>query len=160
MRPSLVLFAGSFAALVLAAHAATAQVEFAKPESFTDAGRPRPAAGRDESLRPLRDHLVAEAARRLPADQALHVTITDVDLAGDFEPRQAYSREVRVVKDIYPPRIELSFRLLRADGSVVKEGARTLRDTSFLSRGAPDRQDSLQYEKAMIDRWLESELAR
>ncbi len=160
MRPSLIVLAGSFSALFLAAQAATTQVEFAKPESFTDAGRPRPAAGRDESLEPLRDHLVAEAARRLPSDQALYVTITDVDLAGDFEPRQPYSREVRVVKDIYPPRIELRFRLVRGDGSVVKEGTRTLRDTSFLSRGAADRQDSLHYEKAMIDRWLESEFAR
>ena len=160
MRPALVLLACAFSALAPAADAATAQVEFARPESFTDAGRPRPAVDRDESLVPLRDHLVAEAARRLPADQALYVTITDVDLAGDFEPRQAYSREVRVVKDIYPPRIELRFRLVRGDGSVVKEGTRSLRDTSFLSRGATDRQDSLQYEKAMIDRWLESEFAR
>jgi len=160
MRPSLVLLATALLATAPALRAATAQVEFVKPESFTDAGRPRPAVDRDESLAPLRDHLVAEAARRLPADQTLHVRITDVDLAGDFEPRQPYSREVRVVKDIYPPRIELSFRLVRADGSVVKEGERTLRDTSFLSRGAPDRQDALHYEKAMIDRWIESEFSR
>lgn len=160
MRPFLVLLACSFSAIVLASEAATAQVEFAKPESFTDAGRPRPAIDRDESLGALRDHFVAEAARRLPADQALYVTITDVDLAGDFEPRQPYGREARIVKDIYPPRIELSFRLVAGDGTVVKQGTRTLRDTSFLSRGAADRQDALHYEKAMIDRWLDGEFAR
>jgi len=148
------------AAPLTPAAAASAQVEFSKPESFADAGRPRPSIDRDESLAPLRDHLVAEAARRLPSDQALFVTITDVDLAGDFEPRQPYSREVRVVKDIYPPRIELRFRLVRGDGTVVKEGTRTLRDTSFLSRGGTERQDALHYEKAMIDRWIAAEFAR
>ena len=158
MRASLIVHAAAFAALAaVPLYAATAQVEFAKPESFTDAGRPRPAIDRDASLGPLRDHLVSEATRRLPADQALFVTITDVDLAGDFEPRQPYFREARVVKDIYPPRIELRFRLVRGDGTVVKEGTRTLRDTSFLSRGDLDRQDALRYEKAMIDRWLAAE---
>ena len=161
MRSTIVLLtATALLATTPALRAATAQVEFVKPEAFTDAGRPRPAAGRDESLLPLRDHLVSEAARKLPADQTLHVQITDVDLAGYFDPRQPYSHEVRIVKDIYPPRIELTFRLVRADGTVVKEGTRTLRDTAFLSRGDTDRQDSLRFEKAMIDRWLESEFAR
>ena len=155
-----VLLAATLAGLPAAAAAATAQVVFEKPESFTDAGRPRPGAARDESLEGLRDHLVHEVARRLPADQSLHLWITDVDLAGDFEPTQRYSHEVRIVKDRYPPRIELRFRLVRADGSSLKEGTRTLRDTAFLMHGSPDRQDALRYEKAMIDRWLEAEFGR
>ena len=155
-----VLLAATLAGLAAAAPAATARIEFEKPESFTDAGRPRPGADRGESLGPLRDHLVREIARRLPADQSLHVWITDVDLAGDFEPTQHYYNEVRIVKDRYPPRIELRFRLVRADGSSVREGTRTLRDTAFLMHGSPDRQDALRYEKAMIDRWLETEFGR
>jgi hypothetical protein len=153
------MLACSLCAFAFATEAATAQVEFVKPESFTDAGRPRPASSRTESLAPLRDYLVNQATRRLPPGQALFVTITDVDLAGSFEPGQTYRNEVRVVKDIYPPRIELRFRLVRGDGTVVKEGARTLRDTSFLSRGGVDRQDALGYEKAMIDDWLKTEFA-
>jgi hypothetical protein len=138
------------------AFAATANVEFEKPESFTDAGRKFPAAARLESLPFLREHLVKEAAGRLPADQVLSIWITDVDLAGQYEP--GGHRDVRIVKEIYPPRIELRFRLTRADGSTVKEGARMLRDSGFLSSGGPlDRTDNLRYEKVMLDRWLEQE---
>ena len=142
------------------AAAAAAQVEFINPESFTDAGPKHAPANAAEVLDRLRDHLVRQAARRLPAGETLHVSITDVDLAGDFEPTQPYVNEVRIVKDRYPPRIELRFRLLRADGSVVKEGTRTLRDTAFLLHGSIDRQDALRYEKSMIDRWFVAEFGK
>jgi hypothetical protein len=155
-----VLLAATLAGLPAAAAAATARVEYEKPESFTDAGRPRPGAGRGESLGPIRDYFIREIARRLPADQSLDIWITDVDLAGAFEPTQHYYNEVRIVKDRYPPRIELRFRLIRADGSSMKEGTRTLRDPAFMIHGTGDSQDALRYEKAMIDRWLEDEFAR
>jgi hypothetical protein len=145
------------ACLPTLAAAATAQVEYVKPESFSDAGRRFPASARDESLAPLREHFVKEIGRRLPADQALSIAITDVDLAGEFEPSQPASREVRIVKEIYPPRIALRFRLTRSDGTVIKEGSRNLRDTSFLGSASGSNTDPLRYEKAMIGRWLGEE---
>jgi len=149
------------AAFVHPAFAARANVEFEKPETFTDAGRPFPESARTESLPLLREHLVKEAAQRLPADQTLSVWITDVDLAGQYEPGGSGVRDVRIVKEIYPPRVELRFRLARADGSTVKEGKRSLRDFGFLSGGGPaDRTDNLRYEKAMLDRWLAEEFRR
>ena len=148
------------ACLPACAQAATAQVEYVKPESFRDAGRRFPASARDESLAPLKEHFVKEIGRRLPADQTLSLSITDLDLAGEFEPSQPASRELRIVKEIYPPRIDLKFRLTRADGSVVKEGTRTLRDTSFLSNSSGTNADPLRYEKAMIDRWISNEFGR
>ena len=161
MNPAVtLLLAATLAGLPAAAPAATARVEFEKPESFTDAGSDRFDASRAGNLDKLRGHFIRESARRLPADQSLHVWITDVDLAGDFEPTQRYANEVRIVKDRYPPRIELRFRLLRADGSTVKEGTRKLRDAAFLLHGSIDRQDALRYEKTMIDRWLEAEFRR
>jgi hypothetical protein len=154
------LLAATLAGLPAAAAAATARVEFEKPESYTDAGRPRQDATREDTLDKLRDHFVREIARRLPAGETLTLWITDVDLAGDFEPTQHYYNEVRIVKERYPPRIELRFRLARADGTTIKEGTRTLRDTAFLLHGSLDRQDALRYEKTMIDRWLEAEFRR
>src|SRR5690349_18953888 len=121
---SVLVLAASF---VPAAFAANASVEFEKPESFTDAGRPFPASARLESLPFLREHLVKEAARRLPADQTLSVWTTDVDLAGQYEPGGSGVRDVRIIKEIYPPRIDLRYRLARADGSIVKQGSRMLR---------------------------------
>jgi hypothetical protein len=159
-RCTIAIGLAALAFLPAAAAAATARVEFENPGAFTDAGRPRPQAVRSESVEALRDHLEREISRRLPAGQTLHVWITDVDLAGDFEPTQRYSNEVRIVRDRYPPRIELRFRLVGADGSSVKAGTRTLRDGAFLLHGLPDQQDALRYEKAMINRWLETEFRR
>lgn len=140
------------------AFGASATVEYVKPESFTDAGRRVAYTDTENNLEQIKRHLAEQAAKMLPADETLTISITDVDLAGDFDPRQRYSSEVRIVKDVYPPRINLRFRLARADGSVVKEGERTLRDPGFLmGTGTRYNSDNLRYEKAMLDEWLERE---
>jgi hypothetical protein len=154
------LVAASLAGHPASAAAAAAKVEFVKPESFTDVGPAHSPSSAADVLERLRDHLVRQAARALPDQQTLQVSITDVDLAGDFEPQQAYTHEVRIVKNIYPPRIDLRFRLLDANGAVLKEGERMLRDPGFLLHGGGDSADSLRFEKSMIDRWLRAEFAR
>ena len=66
---------------------------------------------------------------------------------------------VRVIKDHYPPRIDLDFVLRDASGAVVAEGARELRDMGFMQRaGAAMNSDALRYEKQLIDDWLRRDL--
>jgi hypothetical protein len=134
------------------------QVDYIQPEKFTDTGR---YWGGDKeraaNLAELRRHLKQRAARLLPADQILSVSVTNVDIAGGFEPWRARIGDVRVVRDIYPARIDLSFRLTASDGSLVKQGERRLRDP-FMSGGVVYRGDPLRYEKALLDDWLEREL--
>jgi hypothetical protein len=140
--------------------AATAEIEFVRPEKFTDAGTPRQFVDRDANLTNLKNHLVKQAASMLPAGQKLFIQVTDVDLAGSFEPWQLYSREVRIVKEIYPPKIDLKFRLVGADGSLVKEGERSLRDPGFMSGPSMGYGgDNLRYEKVMLDEWMEKEFS-
>lgn len=141
----------------LAAHAATAQVEFLNPDKFTDAGRGYMGGERDDNLTRLKQHFVEQAAKLLPADEALTVWVTDVDLAGYYDPRQKFANETRVVKDIYPPKLAMRFKLARADGSVVKEGERKLTDRNFLTREGRYDTDGLGYEKMMIDDWFRRE---
>jgi len=159
MRASVTLLAALAAALwIPAARAATAEVEFVHPEKFTDAGTPRQYIDRDTNLANIKAHIVKQAAAMLPANEKLIVTVTDVDLAGEFEPWQLYSREVRIVKERYPPRFDFSFKLLGPDGAVLKEGTRSIRDTGFMS--APSMGyggDNLRYEKVLLDDWLEKE---
>jgi hypothetical protein len=108
--------------------------------------------------------LVSDASRervvrsgRFPAGQRR--ALTDVDLAGDYEPwRSGQWADVRIVKDIYPPRLTLAFRLTDAEGKVVKEGKRDLRDIAFLMKMTMGfRDDPLRHEKALLDDWLSSE---
>ncbi|HEX4781943.1 MAG TPA: DUF3016 domain-containing protein [Usitatibacter sp.] len=140
-----------------AAWAATAQVEFVNPEAFTDAGRKYQGQERDENLERLRRHIVEQAQRRLPADQVLTVQVLDVDIAGYYDPRQKFASEVRVVKDIYPPRIKLRFKLASAEGTVLKEGETRLTDPNFLTRASRYSTDGLGYEKTMLDSWFRKE---
>ena len=134
--------------------AASVQVEFTDPAAFTDAGRSY-IDERDATLEGLRRHLVLRAGRLLPDDQKLAVTITDIDLAGGFEASQRYSREVRIVRRTYPPRIDLAFRLTRGE-TLLKEGRRSLRDTTF-NESLRYKDDALGYEKQMLDDWLRRE---
>ena len=107
----------------------------------------------------LRIHLEQTAAAHLPQGARLAVTITDVDMAGEYPPISgSLSRDVRVIKDVYPPRIDLDFTLTRADGSVERQGHRELRDPGFLWSASPLARDRLVHEKGLLDLWLRREL--
>ena len=151
LRP---ILAALLLAVAWAAPAASVQVEYGDVAKFTDAGRTY-GSDRDAALEGLRRHLEMRAGRLLPEGERLAVTITDLDLAGSYEQSQRYSREVRIVRRTYPPRIDLAFRLTRGD-TVLKEGTRSLRDTTF-NESLRYKDDALGYEKAMIDRWLAAE---
>jgi hypothetical protein len=142
---------------------ARADVIYLEREKFTDVQDRYLGddAGRDEILDQLKEHITYDAAQRLPAGTVLQVTVTDIDLAGDFEPwhgPQFY--DVRIVKDIYPPKIALAFKLTDAAGNVLKQGTRVLRDLTFQMSLSVDRDDPLHYEKQLIDDWFRAEFGR
>ncbi|MDR0226057.1 MAG: DUF3016 domain-containing protein [Burkholderiaceae bacterium] len=104
-------------------------------------------------------HLAERAAPLLGPDRQLEVHITDIRRAGDFEPwRGPQAADVRIVRDIYPPRIDLHFKLLSSDGKLLREASRQLRDPSFMMRPDLYPNDPLRYEKTLLDDWLRSEL--
>lgn len=141
-----------------------ADVVFLEPEKFTDIRDSWAFADvrRTTHLDTLRDHLVERARTYVPAGQHLSVTVTDVDLAGDFEPwRGPRFDDVRIIKDLYPPRINLSFRLTDASGRVIKEGNRELRDLAFLMKITSSfPTDPLRHEKELLNDWLRDEFRR
>lgn len=138
------------------------EVVFFESKNFTDVRDSYMGSdeGRDATLSLLKDYLVKGATRFLAPGQTLTITITNVDLAGEFEPwRGAEFSDVRIVRDIYPPRIDLAFRLADADGRVIKEGKRVLRDSTFLMRlTMAFKDDPLRHEKALLDDWMSEDL--
>lgn len=138
-----------------------AQVVFVDPDKFTDARDSYNGtdSGRDAILDQLRDYIQSEAKRYLPDGDKLAVSVTDVDLAGDFEPwRGPQWDDVRVVKDIYPPRIKFSFKLTDNSGKTIKEGTRDLRDLAFMMKiTMAFRDDPLRHEKQLLDDWFAEE---
>lgn len=162
----------AFLSLIAAAVAAAAapekpvpaiEVTFLNSEKFTDAKDDQMDSdrGREAVLEQLKEHLVTHGAKYLAKGQRLQITVTDVDLAGDFEPWRGINfHDIRIVKDIYPPRVNLEFKLLDAEGKVVSEGKRQLRDLGYLMTMAMPTSDPLRYDKEMLSDWLRQEFKR
>jgi hypothetical protein len=87
------------------------------------------------------------------------MTFTDIDLAGEFEPQRGPDfNNVRIIKDIYPPRLTFTYKLTDASGAVLKEGQEKLVDLSFqMSATVIDNNDPLHYEKSMLKDWLNNQ---
>jgi hypothetical protein len=136
-------------------------VSFDHPENFTDVkDRALPTdKGRDEILSNIRNFMMDQADRILPAGDSLRITFTDIDLAGDFEPQRGPQwDDVRVVKAIYPPAFNFSYTVTDASGKVLKEGTEHIRDMTFDTRITFDRGDPLHYEKDILDDWMRNTL--
>ena len=160
-RLAALVFAVALSVPAFAAEPETVRVTWASPATFTDFGdRRNPDERTVEAYADnLGDHLIGRARRALAPGDRLQVTIQDVDMAGAFEPvlRSSWN-DVRIMKEIYPPRIDLAFTLLRADGKRL-EGTRRLTDRNYLT-GPAGRfgNDPLRYEKALLDDWVTREL--
>jgi hypothetical protein len=160
---ALALWLGSIAPLIAATPApaeSSVSVTYVHPEQFTENrmyGR-QDRFNRIDYLAQLKAYLIKQGQAILKPGQSLHIDITDIQLAGAYEPWRGPRWDyVRIMRDIYPPRINLDFRLVGQDGNVLREGKRTLRDLDYLhsavtvaaSEGAP-----LYYDKALLHRWL------
>lgn len=146
----------SLGAIAAAAQAqAQAEVNFIKPESFSDIGWI--GVDRDNAMKQLDDHFKALAARELPGKQ-LKIDVTDVDLAGEVEPHVRSDR-LRILRSVTIPRMSFTYTLSE-NGQVLKSGKADLKDMDY-QNGVGNRyfdSEPLRYEKKMIDDWMAREL--
>jgi len=137
-------------------------VLFHEPEKFTDVNERqfKSAPDKNQNLKELKGWLEKQAAKSLQPGQQLQITFNDIDLAGDFEPGRAVgANDVRIVKDIYSPRMKLHFRLAAADGAVINEGVRELRDMGFMMKSRSMSSESLRFDKNLLEDWLKKEFS-
>ncbi len=169
---SLMLLATTFFALAAAGSAAHAraplpdrvQVAWAPTAQLSEVkdnpmqrGWLRPA----DWQKSLGDYLRKRADLKLPPGEQLHVTINDIKLAGDFEPwRGPNAQDIRFMTDLYPPRMNLHYKLIGSDGATIREGDSKLLDMAYLQRTVPFNNDPLRYDKRMIDDWIYKEFVR
>jgi hypothetical protein len=141
---------------------ARVQVMWAPPEQLSEVkhnpmqyGILRPA----DWMKVLGDYMRVRADRVLPAGQQLQVTVDDITLAGSFEPWHGPSLDdARFMKDVYPPRLNLHYKLMASDGSTLRESQARLIGLGYLQRtGLPTDTDPLRYDKRQIDDWLNRE---
>lgn len=142
----------------LAADRGPVTVEFPGAERYTDIRDRwvRTAPDKNLNLKALRRHLEKDATRRLPPGETLTVRFTDIDLAGDYNtPLTGPGRDIRVVTELYPPRLKFDWERRSAEGAVIASGSESLRDFAFLSHGAQRRSERLAFERRLLDQWLQ-----
>ena len=136
-------------------------VTYADPSGFTDAGaggRAETNAQRREWVTLLCEHVAERAAPLLASGERLEVQLLDVRRAGRFDARPGSAAGgARVVSDGAPPYIELEFRRVGANGEIVQMGRRTLDASDFMQRARRYPNDSLRYEKGLLDGWVAQE---
>ncbi|MDR2872349.1 MAG: DUF3016 domain-containing protein [Xanthomonadaceae bacterium] len=138
------------------------QVAWTDPAEFSDirSSGNRWEARRGDWVRQLAVYLRSRASRQLADGERLEVTITDIQRAGRYEPWLGSAvGDVRIVRTMYPPWIELDFILRDAQGTVLSEGHRRLTDLAFLHRNAGriSSSDPLRHEKRLLNDWVRRE---
>jgi|Laugrespbdmm15sn_2_1035079.scaffolds.fasta_scaffold22135_2 hypothetical protein len=138
--------------------AATVEIEWQEPETYRDVrpGNESPVMFEERVIKALTGFFEEAAAAQLPADQVLHLKITDVDLAGDVDYFFLnYTQGIRVMRDVFFPSIDFSYELKDASGAVIKSGEENIKDMGYLYSGANFvKNPPFNYEKDMIDDWF------
>ncbi|MFZ6746563.1 DUF3016 domain-containing protein [Undibacterium sp. JH2W] len=154
---SLVLLAAAMSPL---AHAGEVKVAWQEPEKFTDI-RPSNESKPDFQARVIKefDQMFADLAKKLPDGYQWDVTVTDIDLAGDVRPFFHHTmNDVRVIKDLYWPRMSFNFDLKDAEGKSVASGKEDIKDMGFLMRlGIASGHTNFQYEEQMLYDWFKKQ---
>lgn len=137
-------------------------VHWGDPAAFTEIRQSsnRFEAERGDWVQQLARHVQSTAAKALQAGQTLDVTLVDIKRAGDYEPWHGpRGSDIRIMRDIYPPRITLQYTLKDASGRIVDEGEAKLSDSGYLHNiGLRSDSDPLRYEKRLIDDWVKRQL--
>ena len=143
--------------------AATVEIEFQNPENYSDMEDNGFYSERlfERFSENFTAFVKKEAGKYLPEGATLSMTVKDVDLAGEFEYwRGPDFNDVRIIKEIYPPRLKFDFKVTGPDDKVVKEGMAQITDLTYLwNLSNPARRyETFYYEQELIEDWLRREL--
>jgi hypothetical protein len=136
------------------AMAASSEVTWTDYEKYRDIheGKEGRKHFRERTFKQFEEHF-SKLASTLPENHTLKIDVTDVDLAGDT--LAGGVNRMRIVKDIYSPKMTFSYQLADENGTVIKEEEVKLKDMNFMSNNSLKyRNESLGYEKHMLDKWF------
>ncbi|RTE85684.1 MULTISPECIES: DUF3016 domain-containing protein [Gammaproteobacteria] len=149
-------------AFAMPAQAGEASVTWENPDSYRDIRAAEELQSRfEERVFAEFERHFAELAGKLPDGQKLHITVTNLDLAGEVLPNQfgGSMNMVRVVRNSDFPSMEFNYRLESASGETLASGQERLRGRDMPGQGSSyiqgrSQHEMLDYERAMLDRWF------
>ncbi len=140
--------------------AATVEFSWDDPAHFRDMKVTNENKARFQTrvISELEEQFAREAAT-LPADQTLHLTVHDVDLAGEIEYfHPGYPFGLRVIRRVDFPTINLSYELKDANDAVIQSGTQKIRNLNFQSPILSALQrEPFRYETQLIRGWYNTE---
>lgn len=99
------------------------------------------------------------ASKVLKPGEMLVMKVTNVDLAGDVRPTFGEtSNNIRVVKDVYPPRIAFSYKVMQGN-RVVMSGQEKLQDMFFMGGIQPLTEKPFMYEANLLKHWFNKSIS-
>lgn len=136
-------------------------VKWIEPKSFTDVKERNfsNAKYRKHVFSQLEKHL-DKLAKELPQGQSLMVSVTDVDLAGSFEPASFIGLStsmdnIRIMRNVDIPRLEFTYQLIDASGKILRSEEVNLKNMNYLYGGSiSGRNQSFAHEKKMLSKWF------
>jgi hypothetical protein len=132
-------------------------VSFIHPENYTDASLQGGygLSAEEATLKELGHFLETLGPRYLKSGQVLTLEVLNIDLAGRIEWWRRNFYDTRILRDIYPPRFTLNYRLAEA-GRILVERQETVVDPNYLANPGIyfSPSDPLRFEKAMLEDWF------
>jgi|TARA_B110000037_G_scaffold221299_1_gene291689 hypothetical protein len=140
----------------------TVSIDFRNPSGFSDIEIDGFSGDKEQSIifDLLRGEFKENAGTCLPDGYTLNVEIQDIDLAGYHEPLYPRFDGVRIMKSIYPPRLNFSYAILDDDQLIVEEGNSSLSNVSYLHGFSLSsrRNDTAYYVRSLIKDWGRQDL--
>jgi Protein of unknown function (DUF3016) len=159
IKVSVLMLSALMAATVTAGEV---KVEYKDYKKFTDMKPASEARGSFEKRTMAGfDKIFADLAKQLPEGYSWNVVVTDIDLAGDVNHMHTQTgQQIRVIKDVFIPRVNFSYTLLDQNkGVVAEEQDLKLKDMGFMSRISNTRvNESYEHERVMLERWFKDKI--
>ncbi|GGQ32478.1 DUF3016 domain-containing protein [Shewanella litoralis] len=133
------------------------KIEWQNPKEFRDIKTSTELQSRFEKrlFETLTKNINKQAEKSLKPGQTLHMQVTNLDLAGDMRPTfGATPGDLRIVKDLYPPRATFSFTVNEGD-KVIISGDEKITDMSFMYNSHRFNDRPFQYETTLFTDWLQ-----
>ncbi len=133
--------------------AATLNIEFINEDKYLDIDSGREMQSRfTERLKNKLGESFTKIAEKLPEDNVLNVSITQIDLAGDTRFSSGDMYDIRIMKDLYRPLLAFDVKLTQGEETLHETSARLV-DNNYLNNSFMNGNEQFGYEMAMIKRW-------
>lgn len=149
-------YLATLALILPGAAQAAVNVEWTNPENYRDAysSYVKSEKSRQVVLDQLESFIKEVAAPRLGEGENLEIRVTDLDLAGEYEPWNEKQKDVRIIRAPYFARIVFDYTLTDKDGNIVAQGTEKLRNDLLLDPLLPDRNELAPYLRSTLRNWL------